>query len=170
MWPVLSKPSYKHVLTESKQQTNIYWSLDGTSLVWKFQSKGNIEQNCPLSGGCRLFLELYEKISIFLIICHLREEARGGSTVATSNWPIPNRKYHGYSKALFSVSLGVILTPKVYYGILCILCSGHTARRIGFTQIYSVQIWCKKVQTRGKSKAKMVDTAFACQFTLGCKF
>ena len=51
MWPVLSKPSYKHVLTESKQQTNIYWSLDGTSLVWRFQSKGNIDQNCRLSGG-----------------------------------------------------------------------------------------------------------------------
>ena len=51
MWPVLSKPSYKHVLTESKQQTNIYWSLDGTSLEWKFQSKGNIKQNCLLSGG-----------------------------------------------------------------------------------------------------------------------
>ena len=121
MWPVLSKPSYEHVLTESKQQTNIYWSLDGTSLVWKFQSKGNVEQNFPLSGGCRLLLELYEKISIFLIIGRLRvirEEATGGSTVATSNWPIQNTEYHGYSKALFSVSLGVILTPKVYYGIL----------------------------------------------------
>ena len=35
----------------------------------------------------------------------------------------------------------------VSYGIVC---SGHTARKIGFTQIYSVQIWCKKVQTRGK--------------------
>ena len=93
MWPVLSKPSYKHVLTESKQQTNIYWSLDGTSLVWKFQGKGNIKQNCPMSGGveCRLFLELHEKISIFLMIGRLRvirEEATGGSTVATSNWPI----------------------------------------------------------------------------------
>ena len=29
---------------------------------------------------------------------------------------------------------------------------------------------CKKVQTRGKSKAKVVNTAFACQFTWGCKF
>ena len=28
----------------------------------------------------------------------------------------------------------------------------HTARKIGFVQTYSVQIWCKKVQTRGKSK------------------
>ena len=109
MWPVLSKPSYEHVLTESKQQTNIYWSLDGTSLVWRFQSKGNIDQNCPLSGGGRgeggrLFLELYEKIAIFLIIGRLRvirEQATGGSAVATSNWPIQNRKYHGYSKALF---------------------------------------------------------------------
>ena len=45
-----------------------------------------------------------------------------------------------------------------------------TARKIGFTQIYSVQIWCKTVQTRSKSKAKMVNTAFACQFTWGCKF
>ena len=107
MWPVLSKPSYEHVLTESKQQTNIYWSLDGTSLVWRFQSKGNIDQNCRLSGGgggCRLFLEVYEKIPIFFIISRLRvirEQATGGSTVATSNWPIQNRKYHGYSKALF---------------------------------------------------------------------
>ena len=106
MWPVLSKPSYQHVLTESKQHTNIYWSLDGTSLVWRFQSKGNIDQNCPLSGGGgrRLFLEVYEKIPIFLIIVRLRvirEQATGGSTVATSNWPIQNRKYHGYSKALF---------------------------------------------------------------------
>ena len=25
-----------------------------------------------------------------------------------------------------------------------------SARKIGFTQIYSVQIWCKKVQTRVK--------------------
>ena len=45
-----------------------------------------------------------------------------------------------------------------------------TARKIGFTQIYLVQIWCKKVQTRGKSKAEMVNNAFACQFTRGCKF
>ena len=29
---------------------------------------------------------------------------------------------------------------------------------------------CKKVQSRGKLKAKMVNTAFACQFTWGCKF
>ena len=28
-------------------------------------------------------------------------------------------------------------------------------------QIYSVQIWCKKVQTYVKYKAKMVNTAFA---------
>ena len=50
---------------------------------------GNIKQNCPLSGGgCRLFLELYVKISIVLIIGRLRvirEKATGGSTVATSN-------------------------------------------------------------------------------------
>ena len=46
----------------------------------------------------------------------------------------------------------------------------NTARKIGFTQIYTVQIWCKKVQTRRKSKATMVNTAFACQFTWGCKF
>ena len=61
----------------------------------------------------------------------------------------------------------------VSYGILC---SGHTARKIGFTQIYSVQIWCKKVQTRGKSKAKMVDransifTIFALYLTLVSTF
>ena len=39
-------------------------------------------------GGCRLFLELYVKISIVLIIGRLRvirEKATGGSTVATSN-------------------------------------------------------------------------------------
>ena len=51
----------------------------------------------------------------------------------------------------------------VSYGILC---SGHTARKIGFTKIYSVQIWCKKVQTRGKSKAKIVFTIFALYLTL----
>ena len=45
-----------------------------------------------------------------------------------------------------------------------------TARKVGCTQIYSVQIWCKKVQTKGKSKANMVNTAFACYFTWGCKF
>ena len=45
-----------------------------------------------------------------------------------------------------------------------------TARKIGLTQIYLVQIWCKKLQTRGKSKAEMVNNAFACQFTRGCKF
>ena len=28
------------------------------------------------------------------------------------------------------------------------------------TQVYSVQIWCIKVQTRVKSKAKMLNTAF----------
>ena len=28
----------------------------------------------------------------------------------------------------------------------------------------------KKVQTRGKLKAKKVNAAFACQFTWGCKF
>ena len=51
-----------------------------------------------------------------------------------------------------------------------ILREKHTAGKIGFTQIYSVQIWCKKVQTRSKPKANMVNTAFACQFTWGCKF
>ena len=45
-----------------------------------------------------------------------------------------------------------------------------TARKIIFTHIYSVKIWCKKVQTRGKLKAKMVNTTFVCQFTRGCKF
>ena len=43
---------------------------------------------------CRLFMELYEKISIFLIIGRLREireEATGGSTVATSkSWIYTN--------------------------------------------------------------------------------
>ena len=41
-------------------------------------------------------------------------------------------------------------------------------QKSGFTRIYSVQIWC--AQTRGKSKAKRVNTAFACQFAWGCKF
>ena len=50
------------------------------------------------------------------------------------------------------------------------LTTDNTARKIGFTQIYSVQIWCKKLQTRSKSKAKMVNTAFAFLFTWGCKF
>ena len=44
-----------------------------------------------------------------------------------------------------------------------------TVRKSGLSQIYSVQIWYKKVQTRGKSKAKIVNTAFACQFTWGCR-
>ena len=34
----------------------------------------------------------------------------------------------------------------------------------------SGQIRCKKVQTRWKSNPKMVNTAFAYQFTWGCKF
>ena len=68
MWPVLSKPSYEHVLTESKQQTNIYRSLDGTSLVWRFQSKGNIDQNCPLSGGgVGCFWKCMRKFRYFLL-------------------------------------------------------------------------------------------------------
>ena len=36
-------------------------------------------------------------------------------------------------------------------------------------QIYSVQIWCKKVQTYVEYKAKMVKTAFALKFTTPCK-
>ena len=32
-------------------------------------------------------------------------------------------------------------------------------------QIYSVQIWCKKVQTYVEYKAKMVKTAFTLKFT-----
>ena len=55
-------------------------------------------------------------------------------------------------------------------GKRCLRNCPPTARKIGFTQIYSVQIWCKKVQTRRKSKAKMVNTAFACKFTWGSKF
>ena len=42
--------------------------------------------------------------------------------------------------------------------------------RARYTQICSVQIWCKKVQTRRKSKAKIVNIAFAYRFTRGCKF
>ena len=42
------------------------------------------------------------------------------------------------------------------------------ARKSGFTRIYSVQIWC--AQTKGKLKAKTVNTVFACQFAWGCKF
>ena len=36
-------------------------------------------------------------------------------------------------------------------------------------QINSVQIWCKKLQIKVKSKAKMVNTAFAYKFTTPCK-
>ena len=46
----------------------------------------------------------------------------------------------------------------------------RAARKIGFTQICLVQIWCKKVQTRRKSEAKMANQALAYQFTWGCKF
>ena len=55
-------------------------------------------------------------------------------------------------------------------GKRCLRNCPRTAREMRFTQIYSVQIWCKKVQTRRKSKAKMVNTAFACKFTWGSKF
>ena len=41
--------------------------------------------------------------------------------------------------------------------ILVTICAFITARKIGFTQIYSGKIWSKKVQIRGKSKAKMVN-------------
>ena len=46
----------------------------------------------------------------------------------------------------------------------------YTARKIGFPQFYSVYVWCKKVQTRGKLKAKMVNTSLACQFIWGVNF
>ena len=46
-------------------------------------------------------------------------------------------------------------------------CNG--TRKVRFTQICSVQIRCKKVQTRRKAGAKTVNTAFAYQFTWGCK-
>ena len=46
----------------------------------------------------------------------------------------------------------------------------RATRKIGFTQICLVQIWCKKVQTRRKSEAKMANQALAYQFTRGCKF
>ena len=46
----------------------------------------------------------------------------------------------------------------------------NTARKSKFTEISSWQIWCKKVQTRRKLKAKMVNTAFVYRFIWGCKF
>ena len=46
----------------------------------------------------------------------------------------------------------------------------NTARKFKFTQISSWQIWCKKVKTTRKLKAKMVNTAFVYRFIWGCKF
>ena len=45
----------------------------------------------------------------------------------------------------------------------------YRAKKFDLHQINSVQIWCKKVQTKVKSKAKMVNTAFTYKFTTPCK-
>ena len=44
----------------------------------------------------------------------------------------------------------------------------YWAKKFDLHQINSVQIWCKKVQTKLKSKAKMVNAAFAYKFTTPC--
>ena len=41
--------------------------------------------------------------------------------------------------------------------------------KFDFHQIYSVQIWCKKVRSKVKSRPEMVNTAFANEFTTPCK-
>ena len=59
-----------------------------------------------------------------------------------------------------------LLSPlsRMLFSRSCMPCSnlGETlfprvARKIGFTQICSVQMWCKKVQTGTKSEAKMAN-------------
>ena len=45
----------------------------------------------------------------------------------------------------------------------------HCTKNWIYTDLLSVNM-VQKVQTRRKLKAKMVNTAFACQFTWGCKF
>ena len=53
--------------------------------------------------------------------------------------------------------------------LLSICFSPRLHEKFDLHQIYSVQIWCKKVQTRVEEKAKMVNTAFALKFTTPCK-
>ena len=45
----------------------------------------------------------------------------------------------------------------------------HYTKNWIYTNLLNVNM-VQKVQTRRKLKAKMVNTAFACQFTWGCKF
>ena len=47
--------------------------------------------------------------------------------------------------------------------------TGRALHKFDFHQIYAVQIWCKKVQTTVKSRAKIVNTAFTLEFTTPCK-
>ena len=80
------------------------------------------------------------------------------------------RILHDYLKKGYDHVISACPAACTVLGKRCLRNCPPTARKIGFTQIYSVQIWCKKVQTRRKSKAKMVNTAFACKFTWGSKF
>ena len=71
----------------------------------------------------------------------------------------------------------VTAVPKVIFPITHLLLKlgrnrlfARAARKIGFTQICSVQIWCQKVQTWRKSEAKMANQALAYQFTWGFEF
>ena len=41
--------------------------------------------------------------------------------------------------------------------------------KFGLHQIYMVQVWCKNVQTKVKSRANRVNTLFALEFTTPCK-
>ena len=79
------------------------------------------------------------------------------------------RILHDYSKKGYDHVISECPAARTVLGKRCLRNCPRTAQKLGFTQIYSVQIWCKKVQTRRKSKAKMVNTAFACKFTWGCK-
>ena len=80
------------------------------------------------------------------------------------------RILHDYLKKGYDHVISACPAACTVLGKRCLRNCPRTARIIGFTQIYSVQIWCKKVQTRRKSEAKMVNTAFACKFTWGSKF
>ena len=80
------------------------------------------------------------------------------------------RILHDYLKKGYDHVISACPAACTVLGKRCLRNCPPTARKIGFTQIYSVQIWCKKVQTRRKSKAKMVNTTFACKFTWGSKF
>ena len=80
---------------------------------------------------------------------------------------------HQYSARdiLCKTVLGVLWQETIFERIHCNLRGfSRTARKIRFTPFCTVEIWCKKLQMRRKSKAKMVNTAFAYQSICGCKF